>query len=252
MSILLQVDQLTVIYRSRPILRNISFALQHGEKVALVGANGSGKSSLLLHLAGCLTPRAGNIIIEGESCVGQPRKAGRRIGLLFQRQECQLLQPSLREELALSLCDSQLDAAARQQQIQQIALAFGLLPLLDRAPHHLSGGEQQRAALATLLIANPALLLLDEPSAALDPRARRTLIAHLNRLDTALLIATHDLDLALATTQRTLVLSAGRIAASGASAQILRDATLLEAYGLERPLSLQGRPLDSPGDDEGA
>ena len=174
MSILLQVEHLTVAYQALAVLRNVNLTLRHGEKVALVGANGSGKSSLLLHLSGCLTPRAGRILVEGESCIGQPRRAGRKMGLLFQRQECQLLLPSLREELALSLCDSPLDEAARQQQHQQIATTFGLLPLLDRPPHHLSGGEQQRAALATLLITHPALLLLDEPSAALDPQARRT------------------------------------------------------------------------------
>ncbi|XEH55610.1 hypothetical protein NMD70_13095 [Edwardsiella tarda] len=91
------------------------------------------------------------------------------------------------------------------------------------------------------MITHPALLLLDEPSAALDPQARRTLIHHLNRLNNALLLATHDLDLALQTTQRTLVLCAGRIAAQGETAQILRDGALLEAYGLTLPLSLQAR-----------
>lgn len=214
-----------------------------GERVALLGPNGSGKSTLLLLLAGCLTPQRGSVRLDGEDCAGQPRKAARHLGLLFQNQDCQLLMPSVREDLLLSLStkpDTPQDVALAE--VESFAARFGLTHLLDSPPHRLSTGERQRVALGTLCINHPQLLLLDEPTAALDPQARRLLGELLEELDTALLMATHDMDFALRTSTRVLLMHQGRLAHDGASGAVLRDADLLQTHGLELPLCLQGPP----------
>lgn len=225
-------------------IEHLSFSVDAGERVALLGSNGSGKSTLLLLLAGCLKPQRGGILLDGEDCAGQPRKAARHLGLLFQNQDCQLLMPSVREELLLSL-DAQTDIPQDEAlaQVESFAARFGLSRLLDCPPHRLSTGERQRVALGTLCINRPQLLLLDEPTAALDPQARRLLGALLEELDTALLMATHDMDFALRASTRVLVLHEGRLAHDGPSATVLRDAPLLQSHGLELPLCLQGPPL---------
>lgn len=217
----------------------LSFSLHAGERVALLGPNGSGKSTLLLLLAGCLTPRKGQILLNNEDCAGQPRKAARHLGLLFQNQDCQLLMPTVREELLLSLGAEQTPREEALDTVEAFATRFGLTRLLDTAPHRLSTGERQRVALGTLCINRPSLLLLDEPTAALDPQARRLLAALLEELDTALLMATHDMDFALRTSTRVLLLHEGRLAHDGATDNVLRDEVLLHTHGLELPLCLQ-------------
>ena len=224
-------------------IAGLSFALDAGERVALLGPNGSGKSTLLLLLAGCLTPQRGSIRLNGEDCAGQPRKAARHVGLLFQNQDCQLLMPTVREELLLSLGAE--GSGPREEAlaaVEDFAARFGLTRLLDSPPHRLSTGERQRVALGTLCINRPGLLLLDEPTAALDPQARRLLAQLLEELDTALLMATHDMDFALHASTRVLLLHEGRLAHDGPSRQTLRDAPLLRAHALDLPLCLQPLP----------
>ena len=259
-------------------LHKLSFSVDAGERVALIGANGSGKSTLLLAVAGCLAPRKGQVLLAGEDCTGQARAAGKHLGLLFQNQDCQLLMPSVREELLLSLKQAELLLSLKQAEqlfslrqaeslpsrnqgersfspeqkdmpaVEEFAARFGLTHLLDKAPHRLSQGERQRVALGTLCIRRPRLLLLDEPTAALDPQARRALADMLHPsgeslMDPmALLMATHDLDFALRSTTRTLLLHRGRLVADGPSREILRQAELLRAHQLDLPLCLQEAP----------
>lgn len=229
----------------RPILQHIHLQLQAGEKVALVGANGSGKTTLLLQIAGCLQPLAGTIHIAGTESSGNPQQAAQHLGLLFQNPDVQLLMPTVHEEIALALQAKSLTTAERASEVERMAAHLGCAHLLHLPPHRLSAGEKQMVALAALLINQPALLLLDEPSAALDPYARRALIDFLRSLDKALCLATHDLDLALELCARTIILSHGAIAAEGPSAELLSDAALLARYRLELPLCLQGPPRNS-------
>lgn len=225
-------------------IEHLSFSVEAGERVALLGPNGSGKSTLLLLLAGCLKPQRGGVLLNGEDCAGQPRKAARHLGLLFQNQDCQLLMPSVREELLLSLdakVDTPQDVALAE--VESFAARFGLTRLLNCPPHRLSTGERQRVALGALCINHPKILLLDEPTAALDPQARRLLGELLSEMDTALLMATHDMDFALRASTRVLLLHEGKLAHDGPSGEVLRNAPLLQAHGLELPLCLQGPPI---------
>lgn len=217
----------------------ISFNLHHNEKVALIGANGSGKSTLLLIIAGCLTPQNGNIILMNDNITGHPKKAGKYTGLLFQNPDVQLLLPSVREELLFALQTSNVSIKNIYPYIDDIALQYGCFNLLDSPPQRLSSGEKQRVALAVLLAMHPTLLLLDEPTAALDPRARKNLIYLLQQIETTALIATHDLDMALSVTNRVLLLNNGTLIADGPTKELLSDADLLEKNQLELPLTLQ-------------
>ncbi|SHN53996.1 energy-coupling factor ABC transporter ATP-binding protein [Desulfovibrio litoralis] len=223
-------------------LSNISFSLKRGEKVALVGANGSGKSTLLLLLSGCLHPQQGSIILNGEDVTSQVHLARKHAAVLFQDPDNQLFMPSVREELLFSLAHSELedklDKTQKKQAVDKILEKLGIEHLSERPPHHLSVGEKKRVALASLLITDPLLLLLDEPSAALDPRSRRKLLETLKELDTALLMATHDLDLALELADKVIVLHEGKITAESKIPGILVDAVFLEKNALELPLSL--------------
>ena len=223
-------------------LSGLEFSISAGEKVALVGANGSGKSTLLLLLCGCIAPQKGRVFIEGQDCTAQPELARKSVAKLFQDPDNQLFMPSVREELLFSLLHSapaENEPQKHEQLLREAMESFNLLHLAERAPHHLSVGEKKRVALASLLLTRPKLLLLDEPTAGLDPRSRRNLNRKLQTLDTGLLMATHDLDMALEVAERIIVLDHGRIVGESALPGLLAQADFLERHGLELPLSLQ-------------
>lgn len=240
MKSLLQVSDLVFRYASGAFaLDHLSLEMRAGEKVALVGANGSGKSTLLLHVAGCLAPGSGSVRLEDELVTGNPRKAGGRLGLLFQNPDFQLLMPSVREELLLALQGADGDSDSRSRRVEALADELGFSTLLDCPPHRLSAGQKQLVALGTLLITRPSLLLLDEPTAALDPRTRRALIRFLCGLRTGMLVATHDLDMALDVVDRVIILRRGKVVADGPVRELLSDPRLLSENHLELPLCLQ-------------
>jgi cobalt/nickel transport system ATP-binding protein len=255
------VDGLTYRYPDgRLALDGLSFAIARGESVALVGPNGAGKSTLLLHLNGLLPDRGrgsshthahghlhsadgrfgGSVRIDG---IAVDERNGpevrRRVGLVFQDPDDQLFGASVLEDVAfgpLNLGKSR--AEARRIALDCLA-CVDLSDAADRPPHHLSFGERKRACLAGVLACEPSVLVLDEPSANLDPRARRRFIQILHGLSCTKLIATHDLELVLEVCPRTVVLDEGRVAADGPSRAILGDAGLMEKHGLELPLSLR-------------
>lgn len=224
-------------------LRGVSFAVGVGETVALVGPNGSGKSTLLLHLNGLLRAEGGRVVVGGSTIDDRTLDAARRyVGLLFQNPEDQLFMPTVFEDVAFG----PRNLGVRGDSLRKLAIAaleqVGLEParFLERQSFNLSIGEKKRVALAGLLAMEPQLLVLDEPSAGLDPRSRRRLINLVRTLPQAKLIATHDLDMALETCERTVVLDGGRVVADGPTRDLLADRVFLEEHGLELPLSLGG------------
>ncbi len=215
------------------VLRGIDLRLEHGEKVALVGANGAGKSTLLLHSIGLLTPSRGRVVVGGialsQRTVAQIRQT---IGFVFQNADDQLFMPTVEEDIAFGPANMHLSREEIEERVVSALAAVGALSLRKRSPQQLSGGEKRRVAIATVLAMEPSILVMDEPSAALDPRARRDLIALLKEFRHTALIATHDLAMARELCPRTVVMHAGQIAADGPTTAILNDQELMDHCGL--------------------
>ena len=222
-------------------LRGVTLSVAPGERVGLVGPNGAGKSTLLLALAGFVTAE-GLIRVAGHTLTrGTARDVRRHLGLVFQDADDQLFMPRVIDDIAFGPVTMGLALDEVQVRVHEALHAVDLEGYETRAPYHLSVGEKRRAALATVLAMRPQILALDEPSANLDPRARRRLIELLGSLTSTLLVVGHDLDLILEVCQRTVIIDAGRVAADGASAGILSNRELLESHGLELPLGLAAR-----------
>ena len=222
-------------------LDGVTLAVQPGERVALAGPNGAGKSTLVLAMAGFLRAE-GTIRVAGHTLTpGSARDVRRHLGLVFQEAEDQLFMPRLGDDVAFGPATMGLAPEQVRTRVREALAAVGLAGCEDRVPYHLSVGEKRRAALATVLAMRPQILVLDEPSADLDPRGRRRLIDLLGGLEATLLVITHDLDLAVETCERTVVVDAGRVVADGPTAEVLADAALAAAHGLEVPQALAGQ-----------
>ncbi len=231
---MLKVENLRYAYPGgHEALRGISLTVNSGEKLALVGANGSGKSTLLLHIAGAVKVQEGRITFRGQDSQEVLR---RNIGLTFQDADDQLLMPSVLEDVAFSLIASGVGRREAHEHARAILESLGIAHLSERPPHRLSGGEKRIVSFAGVLAGEPEMLALDEPSAALDPRARRRVIEFLRRSTHTIILATHDLDMALDVCERAVILSEGSVACEGALPEIFTSREILEANGLELPL----------------
>ncbi len=229
----------------RRALDGVDLTIASGESTALVGPNGAGKSTLLLHLNGLLPGRRGfghrpapSVWIDGLDASRDGAAVRRKVGLVFQDPDDQLFSTTVLEDVAFG----PLNLGVPKSEARRLALEclgrVGLAEAADRPPHHLSFGERKRVCLAGVLACNPSVLVLDEPTANLDPRGRRRFIELIGSLSATKLIATHDLEMVLEICPRTVLLDAGRVIADGPSRMILDDGALMEAHGLERPLSL--------------
>lgn len=219
----------------RPALRGVTLTVAAGERVAVVGANGAGKTTLLLRLCGALPGDRGQAEVAGLDPADphHRRKLPAAVGMVFQNPDDQLFAATVLEDVAFGPLNLGAEPGQARRIAENTLERVGLLGYGSRPPHRLSGGEKRRAALAGVLAMNPAVLLLDEPTAFLDPRGRRQLAGLLAGLPTALLIATHDLEFAAHLCGRTVVLEEGAVAADGPTAAVLGDGGLLRQCGLE-------------------
>ncbi|GHV40145.1 putative ABC transporter ATP-binding protein [Spirochaetia bacterium] len=233
---MIEVKHLTVKYNvkeAQAALDDISFTVESGERIALIGANGAGKSTLLLALIGILPPSSGDLCVDGIPVKKDTlREIRRRMGLVFQNPDDQLFMPTVEDDIAFGQRNYGLDEETIQKRTAAVLESLDISRLEHRLAHHLSGGEKRLAALAGVLVMEPAILLLDEPGSFLDPRSRRNLISILSGLSQTMMIATHDFDLAQKLCSRVILLAAGRIRADGPTEEVLRDAALLEENGL--------------------
>jgi len=222
----------------RVALRDVSLQVMPGERLALVGPNGAGKSTLMLHLNGILFGE-GRVRVAGievtDSKDGLLRRVRAAVGLVFQDPDDQLFSPTVFDDVAFGPLYAGLPPDQVRQDVVRALNWVGMEAYASRVSHHLSTGEKKRIAIATVLSMAPRLLALDEPSAGLDPRARRALIDLLGTLPQTLVISTHDMRLVQELCLRTVVLDQGQIVADGPTEVILGDEALLRAHGLERP-----------------
>ena len=217
-------------------LRGVSFELSEGDKVALVGPNGAGKSTLMLHLNGILTAGNGNVTVGGARLTRDNLPAIRAmVGLVFQNPDDQLFSPTVFEDVAFGPLHMGLPKEEVLARVESALSAVRMSDYRERMSHHLSVGEKKRIAIATVLSMNPQILVLDEPSAGLDPRARRTLINLLRDLPITMLVSTHDMRLVEELFPRTIVMDEGLIVADGDTKKILQDERFLNEHGLEKP-----------------
>ena len=221
-------------------LEGIDLDVRVGERVALVGPSGAGKSTLLLHLNGVLTG-TGTVRILGQSLDGgNIREIRRQVGMVFQDPNDQLFCPTVLEDVAFGPLNLGVPSEEIPRHVERALRDVGLEQSVRfRSSHHLSLGERKRAALAAVLAMEPAILALDEPTSNLDPRNRRHLIELVGGLPATLLLATHDLEMALALCSRLVVMDRGRTWADGETRSLLSDPKLMEDHGLEVPLSLR-------------
>lgn len=221
-------------------LNGISFEIHHGESVAIVGANGAGKSTLLLSLVGILFPYSGNIVISDVPVTKETLSLVRqKVGFTFQNADDQLFNATVYDDVAFGPRNYKLPESEVERRVLLALETVGVSHLKDRPPYKLSGGEKRSVSIAAVLSMEPDILLMDEPSSALDPKSRRRLINLLNNFKHTRIITTHDLDMVLDVCDRTIVLGNGRILADGPTEVILNNEKLLDECCLEKPFSLQ-------------
>ena len=224
-----------------PVIDGISFTIPSGESVGLIGANGAGKSTVMKLLLGLLQGE-GTIRVGGTPVIKENlAKIRAGLGFVMQNSDNQMFMPTVYEDVIFAPLNYGLCREDADLRVDRVLTQLGLEKLKHRHNHKLSGGEKRMAAIATILAMEPQVILMDEPSSALDPRNRRIVINLIRSLGQTKLIASHDLDMILDTCSRVILLSEGRIAADGPAEEILRNRELLEANRLELPLSLSPR-----------
>lgn len=233
----IQVSDLHFSYpTSDPILHDLSLTVEAGQRVAILGPNGSGKTTFALHLNGLLPLQRGTITIDDVPVTAQNLPEIRRaVGMVFQDPDDQLFMQTVADDVAFGPANLGMAPNQIADTVHDALASVRAEHLGPRTPHHLSGGEKRTVSIATVLAMNPAALVLDEPTAGLDPVGRRELSELLRSLPQTQLIVTHDLPFALATCDRSVIISNGTIVGDGPTREILQDTALLEQHRLELP-----------------
>ena len=246
---LIQVQSLDHVYGQgtpleRTALHGVSLEIAPGERVGIVGRTGSGKSTLVQHLAGLLVPASGRVLLDGAAAHGRSaaaRAGRRRVGLAFQYPEHQIFEQSVAREVAFGPRNLRLGGAEVAERVRWALEMVGLsqVEFEARMPFSLSGGEMRRVALASILAMRPEVLILDEPTAGLDPHGRRELLGRVRRWQgetgATLILVSHDLDELARVVGRVVLLDGGRVVADGPVRQVLSAGDLLRAAGLDVP-----------------
>ena len=227
--------------KDRPVIEDLSFRIERGESVGLIGANGAGKSTVMKLLLGLLSGE-GKILVDGiEVNRASLSAVRRRLGFVLQNSDNQMFMPTVYEDMIFAPLNYGLSREEAERRVDAVLEQLGLQELKHRHNHRISGGEKRMAAIATILAMEPEVILMDEPSSALDPCNRRLVINTIRALPQTKLITSHDLDMILDTCRRVILLDRGRIVADGPAEEILRNKELLESHRMELPFCLAGR-----------
>ena len=232
----IEVEHLSFTYPDgHAALHDVTLSIQPCEKVALVGPNGAGKSTLILHLNGILIGE-GNLCVAGMDVIPENlRKVRASVGLVFQQPDDQLFSPSVYDDVAFGPIYQGLPVDEINARVDGALEVVGMGGYSERVSHHLSAGEKKRIAIASVLSMEPEVLVLDEPTAGLDPRARRSLISLLDELPITMLVSTHDMLMVQELFPRMVIMDQGRIVADGDTKELLSNEQLLYEHGLELP-----------------
>lgn len=238
---LVQVNKVNFQYdNQQTVLKDICFSIEKGEKIGLIGSNGVGKTTLMKMLVGLLFPGSGSVMVDNLILNKKNLKEIReKIGYVFQDADSQLFMSTVYDDIAFGPRNYGYSEEEVKQRVEEAMEAVGCSYLRDKAIYKMSGGEKKLVSLATILALKPEMMIMDEPTIALDPGNRRKLINILNELSCTLLIASHDLDMVMDVCERVLLMHDGKIVREGKTEEILSDKALLESCGLELPLRLQ-------------
>lgn len=241
----INVENLYFSYeKEQPILKNITFTAKENDSIGIIGANGVGKSTLLKLLVGLNLNYEGSIRVENIPVEKNTLSIIReRIGYVFQDSDNQLFMSNVYEDIAFAPRNYGLSEDEVKKRVENALNMVHINDLKNKKIHKLSGGEKKLVSIATIFSMTPDIILMDEPSIALDPKNRRNLINILNEFQHLKIIASHDLDMILDTCNRTILMSDGKIIKDGNTKDILTDKKLLEANNLELPFCLQGNNI---------
>lgn len=222
-------------------LKGIDFIAGRKQKIAIIGANGAGKSTLFRHFNGILTPSSGEVLVHGEPISkSNLREIRKTVGIVFQNSDDQVFSPTVEQDIAFGPTNLGLDEQTIQHRVDETLRLLSIEHLRDRAPHHLSGGEKKRVAIAGVLAMEPQIIILDEPTAGLDPGGVRDLIGFLNELPEkygmTIIFSTHSVELVPEIADYVYVLDKGSIAAHGEIGEIFGNDNLLTGIGLDVPV----------------
>ena len=241
MSEAVKIEQLGFSYPDgTAALDNVSIRINQSEKVGIVGSNGAGKSTLVNHLNGYFLTQKGSIHINGMLLSKKTQEEIRRhVGVVFQNPDDQLFMTRLYDDIAFGPKNLGMPQEEIGKAVEKVLHELNLWELRDKPSMHMSQGQKRFAAFATVLVMEPPIIVVDEPTSDLDPRNRRKLIRLMNGLKATCINVSHDLDFIWDTCERVIVMSAGKVVADGKTKEILGDESLMEANCLELPIRLQ-------------
>jgi energy-coupling factor transport system ATP-binding protein len=240
------VENLSYVYMKgspfeKQALKDINLTIESGEFVGIIGHTGSGKSTLIQHFNGLLKPTSGRILINGMDVTGKNLKELRKqVGIVFQYPEHQLFEETVFKDIAFGLVKQGIEAEEVESQVKKVIRIVGLdEDILDKSPFELSGGQKRRVAIAGVLVMNPCILILDEPTAGLDPRGRDEIFGFISNLHKntgiTVILVSHNMDDITKLTERVIVMNDGGIEMDGCTRDVFRDITRLENIGLSAP-----------------
>lgn len=221
----------------------LDFVVHKGERVVILGPNGTGKTTLLSHILGLLKPVDGEISVFGVSPSKEFKQIRKKIGVVFQNVDEQIIGPTVYDDIAFSLRNGGVDKGTVKEKVEQIAAILGITHILDKIPHYLSGGQKKKVALAGAMAMSPELLIMDEPFDGLDPRAKREMIELINSLNRDMgvttIITTHDINIVPHIADIIYIINKGHIVSSGTPEEIFKQIDVLTEANLEPPILIQ-------------